>query len=80
MFGSYEPCSESYIEYERRLRHLHALIRDGAGDSDEAEALRDDMDVFWYRLSPEETKTLETISTELNLRFSNESEAGNDGT
>ncbi len=66
MFGSKESRSDSFIECERRLRDLHALIRKGAGDTVEADDLRDEMDVFWYRLESEEVAALDTLSAELN--------------
>jgi hypothetical protein len=60
------PESEPYIECESRLHQLHQLIRDGAGDSTEAEELRDEMDVFWYQLNSDERDRLGQRSLQLN--------------
>jgi hypothetical protein len=58
--------SPSYFECARLTRELHALIREGKCDSDEAEAIRDDMDEPYYRLEPLEIERLRRLSADLN--------------
>ncbi len=59
--------SQSYVECGRRLRQLHSLIRSGDGDSDQAEELRDEMDDFWIRMSPEERIWSGELSADLHI-------------
>jgi hypothetical protein len=59
--------SRHYIECARRLRQLHALIRSGDGDSDQAEALRDEMDDYWIRMSSEERDWSGDLSADLHV-------------
>ena len=54
-----------YIQYERFLKELSRLMAEGKGDADEADAVRDEMDVPWYTLSEEETKRLRGLSADL---------------
>ncbi len=54
-----------YVTYERLLIELHHLIGEGKGDDEEAEALRDQMDDPWYKLSPEEDDRLGGLSADL---------------
>jgi len=56
----------AYVEYMARLLDLHRLIRDGAGDSEEADATRDRMDHPWYRLSDDEIARVDELSADLN--------------
>ncbi|MFN0054450.1 MAG: hypothetical protein ACKV0T_19920 [Planctomycetales bacterium] len=46
-------------------RRLHALIAHGQGDSQEADALRDEMDGPWYRLSEAEQLRARGLSGDL---------------
>ena len=39
-----------YVEYERLLMHLHSLIADEKGDSEEADAIREAMEPLWRSL------------------------------
>lgn len=55
-----------YKECARRLRQLHALIRSGDGDPDEADELRDEMDVYWNRMRPDERDLTGELSADLN--------------
>src|SRR6266700_1979059 len=50
-----------FREYERLLERLHSLIAAGNGDTDEAEAVRDDMEIAWRQLSPEELDRLDGL-------------------
>ena len=51
--------------YKDCLIHLHVLISEGNGDSDEADLLRDNMDVFYWNLSKEEISDLKELSVSL---------------
>ena len=55
-----------YVTYERLLVEIDRLIADGKGDNEEAEAVRDQMDPPWYRLSSEETDHIGSLSIGLN--------------
>jgi hypothetical protein len=54
-----------YVEYERLLRELHRLIAEGRGDTEEADLIRDDMDVPERKLSREEQDRLDGLSADL---------------
>ena len=54
-----------YAAYESLLRRVHGLIREGRGDSEEADSLRDQMDAPWSRLNDAERATLDRLSVEL---------------
>jgi hypothetical protein len=58
--------SEPYIEYTRLLRQLHALIRRGEGDTEEADELRDAMDEPWSRLTEQELVLVRSLGADLN--------------
>ena len=55
----------NYVQYESMLKDLHRLIAEGKGDSDEADALREAMDVPWRALSSEEIDRLNRLSSDL---------------
>ncbi len=59
------PDNPNYVAYERLLIELHRLIAEGKGDDEEAEAVRDQMDTPWYRLSPEEDERMGGLSADL---------------
>ena len=52
-------------EYVRLLIELHELIANGNGDGDEADAVRDAMDVPWQRLSDAQQSLVEDLSADL---------------
>lgn len=54
-----------YLEYEASLKKLHQMLGRGEGDSDEADALRDEMDRSARELSHEEMKRLKGLSADL---------------
>jgi tetratricopeptide (TPR) repeat protein len=54
-----------YVEYEALLKRLHRMIAEGRGDSDEADALRDEMDRPERQLSYEEMERLGGLSADL---------------
>lgn len=55
-----------YVQYVVLLEQLHALVRDGRGDSPEADALREQMDEPWRHLAAEETVKVKEMSERLN--------------
>ena len=66
MVNSQFADNPDYVRYKRLLIELHQLIADGKGDDEEAEAVRDQMDTPWYRLSSEETDHIGSLSIGLN--------------
>lgn len=48
-----------------QTRQLHALIREGKGESPEADKLRDEMDVSWAGCTSEETERARDLSARL---------------
>jgi hypothetical protein len=60
------PFSPHYVEYTRLLRELHALIRGGRGDSEQADEIRDAMDGPWGLLTPAEAELAKKLSADLN--------------
>ena len=57
--------SDVYRQYARLLARLHALIRADADDSPEGDSIRDEMDVHWRKLDPEEIERLSLLSLDL---------------
>jgi hypothetical protein len=51
--------------YARLLRRLHALIAEGKGDAEEADAVRDEMDGPWYDMTPNDTERVGGLSEDL---------------
>lgn len=52
-------------EYTALRDHILALWQEGRGDSEEADAIRDAMDVVWYkRLTSEEREFIRTHTRE----------------
>jgi hypothetical protein len=56
-----------YVEYETLLKRLHELNATGAGDSEEADLLRDEMDRPYSELSYEEVERLRGLSADLHM-------------
>jgi len=54
-----------YVKYVDGLLRLHRLMRDGLGDTDEANAVREEMDGPWYRLSKAEVSRTDDLSADL---------------
>ena len=59
------PMSQPLATYRRYLEQLHAMIREGKGDSDEADLLREEMEEPWYLLSEEEKQEMAQYSEDL---------------
>jgi hypothetical protein len=53
---------DNYSEYKTLLIKLHILIKNGMGDSKEADNIRDLMDVHWNCLTKQEIKDLDDLS------------------
>jgi hypothetical protein len=51
--------------FESLLRRLHALIAAGAGDSPEADALRDEMDAPWHAMGESGRQRMNELSARL---------------
>src|SRR5579872_988893 len=57
----------AYRSYIEALRQLHEFIRSGQGDSEHADALRDNMDTYWEELSPDEIRRVRQMSSDLHM-------------
>src|SRR5258708_38149147 len=53
------------LAYARLLTEMHRLIREGKGDSEEAEALADRMDAPWYAMTAQEQARMRGLSADL---------------
>lgn len=69
-----------YVEYETRLKELHHLIAEGKGDSDEADEVRDAMDLPYRHLTREEVDRLRGLSADLYMLADDEIFERFDGT
>ena len=56
------PC---YVKHETQLKQLHQMMAEGNGDSEEADALRDEMDTTWWPLTAAECKRVSGLSADL---------------
>ena len=54
-----------FAAHERLLHRLHALIVAGEGDSEAADALRDEMSATWHLLTDEQRAALRELSAQL---------------
>lgn len=54
-----------YVKYVHLLKQLHRLISEGKGDTEEADALRDEMDTPWHSLSKEEIDRVNSLAADL---------------
>jgi len=68
--------SDNLVLYRKMTAKLVKMIADGLGDSEAADALRDEMDPVWYRLTPEEKKVANSWDDGYLLGLRNE--AGNE--
>ena len=60
-----------YVKHEAQLTQLHHLMEKGKGDSEEADAVRDQMELSWWRLTEEEQDRVGGLSADLYM-LSNE--------
>ena len=66
MISTPTTIDRPFAEYVSLLRRLHRLFTDGKGDSAEADALRDEMDVPWHELTEEERGIVSGLAADLN--------------
>lgn len=57
--------AEAHAEYELHLRALHELCRNDTDEGEEGEAIRDQMDVTWLRMTEEEKVRVGRLSEDL---------------
>jgi len=57
--------SPHYARYVELLSQLHALLREGKGDTAEADALRDQMDEPWSHLTEQEIAQARLLSAKM---------------
>lgn len=57
--------SENILRYSELLKQLHRMFDEGAGESDEADAIRDEMMDLWKPMTPEEQDHVRTLSVEM---------------
>ena len=57
--------NSAYVSFEKRLRELHELIAVGEGDSEKADALREEMAADYRSLSAQEVERLNGLSEDL---------------
>lgn len=60
-----ETLSENYRQSAALLIQLHMLMRDGKSETDEADAVRDQLDSPWYLLTEEERRRIRNLSADL---------------
>jgi hypothetical protein len=65
MAGIVQNISENYSKSTALLIKLHLLIRDGKSETDEADAIRDQLDIPWKHLTEEETARIRDLSADL---------------
>ncbi|KKN40299.1 hypothetical protein LCGC14_0734550 [marine sediment metagenome] len=59
------PAERRYFRYYGLLKKLHRLFDQGAGESDEAEAIREPMVELWEMMTPEEEDLARALSVRL---------------
>jgi len=69
-----------YRGYEKGLQKLNQLIGEGKGDDDEADAVRDEMDFLYRKLTGEERDRLRGLSADLYMLLDDEIFERFDGT
>jgi hypothetical protein len=60
------PIDPAYERYASFVRALHRLFLEGKGESDEADALRDQMDEPWEALTEEQRALVSGLTADLN--------------
>jgi hypothetical protein len=53
------------LESARLLRELHALFAQGKEESEEADAIREQMEEPWYAMTPQEQERMRGLSADL---------------
>jgi len=59
------PHDSPLVTHAQQLVRLDQMMADGRGDSEEADALRDLMEVSWYQMTPEELEIARQLSADL---------------
>lgn len=72
MIAQIQDVDKSYVRFVELLRQLHDLIAQGGGDSQEADALRDEMDVHVRHLTEAQVDRVEGLSADLYSLTGNE--------
>jgi len=54
--------TEHFVAYSDALRRLHDLIKNGRGDDEDADRLREEMDISWTGLQGNERKLVRRLS------------------
>jgi tetratricopeptide (TPR) repeat protein len=78
MIANASGQQSQFEKYVSLLRRLHELIARGEGDSDNADAIRDEMDGPWYELSDVEMARARGLSGDLNSLTGSEVYAAED--
>ena len=65
MAGILQKLNEHYSKSVALLVQLHLLMRDGKSETDEADAIRDQLDTPWKHLTEEETDRIRHLSADL---------------
>lgn len=60
-----QSANENFLAYSGRLKQLHQLFRDGKGDSEEADVIREKMLGNWERMNPVEQNRARALSVDL---------------
>ena len=68
-----------FIELEARTKQLHRLIAEGKCNTEEADAVRDEMDTPWLRLTGAERQRLNGLSADLYMLQNREVSEPSDG-
>src|SRR5262245_45583458 len=72
MIAQTRPSEHHYDQYVKLLRQLHCLIADGEGDSQEADAVRDELDIHAPFLTDIESQRADGLSAALYSLSGNE--------
>ena len=65
MVAIVQKLSEHYSKSVALLIQLHLLMREGKSETDEADAIRDQLDAPWKHLTEEETDRIRHLSADL---------------
>jgi len=65
MVALVQESSEHYSKSVALLIELHLLMRDGKSETDEADIIRDQLDVPWKHLTENETNRIRNLSADL---------------
>jgi len=63
-----QPDDSPYRQSVELLLKLHLLTRDGRGETDEADAIRESSEGPWWQINEEEKQRLRCLSANLSIR------------